>query len=251
MCKGFLLILALSFFYCTCSIADENILNSVDDEDFEIDEDFYKSFNQIKIHDPYERLNRSIYRFNKVVDKFIILPPTKIYSIVVPSPVKRRVSCFISNLKEPLNTVYGILQLKPKVAFDSFFRFFMNSTFGILGMFDIAKEAGLKKHDVNFGNVLRYYGAKEGPYLMLPLLGPSTVRGGVGIIVDTIADPVGVINFNNKEKFRTYYYAGRVIVAREQLIGNEKTLSEISLDEYATLRNFYYQTLSKLVEEGN
>ena len=118
--------------------------------------------------------------------------------------------------------------------------------FGILGIFDVAKEANLKKQDISFGSVLQYYGAKEGPYLMLPLLGPSTVRDGFGTAIDMIADPVNIARFKNKKRYKKYYYIGKIIVVREQMLDNEQTLSEISLDEYVALRNFYYQRLSKL-----
>jgi phospholipid-binding lipoprotein MlaA len=155
------------------------------------------------------------------------------------------VSSFINNLKEPLNMVYGIIQLKPKVAFDSFFRFFINTTFGILGLFDFATPAGLKKQNISFGQVMRHYGAKEGPYLVLPIFGPSTVRDGVGTLVDMTADPVNFVTFKDRIKFRNYYYGATILVKREKFIGADKTLSEISLDEYAALRNFYYQKLIK------
>lgn len=249
MYREFTCILIFSLLCCTQSIAAN--LDNVEEEDLEMYEDIYASSNQIKIYDPYEKFNRSIYRFNKVVDKFIILPPVKFYNVTVPPFMRRRVSSFFSNLKEPLNTLYGIVQLKPKVAFDSFFRFFMNTTFGILGIFDVAEEANLKKQDISFGDVLKYYGAKEGPYLMLPLLGPTTVRGGIGTIMDTVAHPINIIRLKNKQKVRIYYYIGELIVIREQMLENEKTLSEISLDEYATLRNFYYQKLSILSKEKN
>ena len=243
MYKEFILILVLSFFYCIYPMADT--LEEFDDEDLKMHEGIYATTNQIKVYDPYEKVNRSIYKFNKIIDKFIILPPVKIYSTVVPHPVKKGVYSFVSNLKEPLNTLYGILQLKPKAAFDSFFRFFMNTTFGILGIFDIAREANLKKQDISFSNVLQYYGAKEGPYLMLPLLGPSTVRDGFGTAIDIISDPVNVAQFKNKKRYKKHYYIGKVIVMREQMLDNEKTLSEISLDEYVALRSFYYQRLNK------
>jgi phospholipid-binding lipoprotein MlaA len=242
-CKKFIFILTLSVLYSSAAIAEENKVDNY--ENFDIDDDFYKNFDQIKIYDPYEKFNRSVFKFNKVVDRFILRPPAKIYHVIAPSPVKRRVSSFISNLSEPLNMVYGIMQLKPKVAFDSFFRFFINSTFGILGLFDFAESAGLKKQNISFGRVLQYYGAKEGPYLVLPILGPSTTRDGIGTIIDISADPVNFVKFKDRVKFRNYYYGTTIIVEREKLIGPDKTLSEISLDEYAALRNFYYQKLIK------
>ena len=241
--------LVLSFFYCVCVIG--STFNDPNNEDLKVDEELYKNFHQVRIHDPYEKVNRSIYKFNKVVNKFIIVPPIKIYSTIAPSLVKKGISSFIDNLKEPLNTLYGILQLKPKVAFDSFFRFFINSTFGMLGMFDVAELAGLKKENISFADVLRYYGAKEGPYIMLPLLGPSTVRCSFGLVIDVAANPLNMINYKDRQKLMAYYYGGDILVARERIIGNEKTLSEVSIDEYAALRNFYYQGLAKSSGKDN
>jgi phospholipid-binding lipoprotein MlaA len=217
----------------------------VDEEDYSLDNDYYDQSPTFQIYDPYENFNRKVYKFNKVVDKYIIRPPAEIYNVIAPNPAKKGVNSFISNLKEPLNVFYGIIQLKPNEAFNSFFRFFINSTFGILGIFDVAELAGLKKHDTSFGNVLKYYGAKQGPYIVLPILGPSNLRDGFGNIIDIGADPINFVRFKNDNKFLKIYYGTSIIVAREKFIGVDKILSEISLDEYAALRNFYYQKLNK------
>jgi phospholipid-binding lipoprotein MlaA len=229
-------IIAALFFYSK-SVANEH-------HDFDINDRIYKKYNQIEVYDPYERFNRSMLKLNKVVDKFIIKPPTQIYNTIVFAPIKRRISSFIGNLHDPLNSMYGMAQLKPKVAFDSFFRFFINSTFGILGLFDVASKMGLKKIELSFGDVLGHYGVKEGAYLILPILGPSTVRNGVGALVDLCAAPINMVHFKDDSKFKNYYYGLRIIVARDKMLGIDKTISDISLDEYIALRSFYYQKIA-------
>lgn len=246
-------ILAVAFFLCHAHVVLGNDEKEVgaDYEDFSIDDDFYQSFEQIKIYDPYEKFNRSVYRFNRVIDRFIIEPPAKFYHYAFPSPVKRRVSSFVSNLSEPLKVICGVVQLKPKVAFDSGFRFFMNSIFGVFGIFDVATLAGLKKQDVSFGSVLKYYSANEGPYLILPIIGPSTMRRAVGTGIDMVLDPVAMLKFKNHIKFRNYYYGTRIVIGRESVIGIGDMISKGSFDEYATLRSFYYQNLASKLKKTN
>ena len=107
----------------------------INDEDYSFDNDYYDQSYNFKIYDPYENFNRKVYKFNKIVDKYIIRPPAAMYSVIVPNPAKKGVNSFVSNLKEPLNVIYGVIQLKPNESVNSFFRFFINSTFGILGIF--------------------------------------------------------------------------------------------------------------------
>ncbi len=216
----------------------------INDEDYSFDNDYYDQSYNFKIYDPYENFNRKVYKFNKIVDKYIIRPPAAMYSVIVPNPAKKGVNSFVSNLKEPLNVIYGVIQLKPNESVNSFFRFFINSTFGILGIFDVAELMGLKKSNRSFGDVLKYYGAKQGPYIILPILGPSNFRDGFGKVIDIGGDPINFVKFKNDKKFLRIYYGTSLIVAREKFIGTDKTLSEISLDEYAALRNFYYQKLN-------
>ena len=210
-------------------------------ENESIDDDYYKQYYNFEIYDPYEKFNRKMYKFNKVVDKYIIKPPTEMYGTIMPRPAKKGVNSFINNLKEPLNLLYGIIELKPDKAFNSFFRFFINSTFGILGIFDVAELAGLKKDNASLGNVLKQYGVKQGPYVVLPILGPSNIRDGFGTMIDIGVNPINFAKFKNDKNFFKIYYGTSLIVEREKFIGLDKTLSEISIDEYAALRSFYYQ----------
>ena len=239
------LFIVFGLFLTTLMLLNVRGEDVVDEEDYSLDNDYYDQNPIFKIYDPYENFNRKVYKFNKVVDKYIIRPPAEIYGAIVPNPAKKGANSFVSNLKEPLNIFYGIIQLKPNEAFNSFFRFFINSTFGILGIFDVAELAGLKKHNASFGGVLKYYGAKQGPYIVLPILGPSNFRDGFGNIIDIGADPINFVKFKNDAKFLKIYYGTNIIVTREKFIGADKTLSEISLDEYAALRNFYYQKLNR------
>jgi phospholipid-binding lipoprotein MlaA len=236
--RFFISISILSIFNLVEAKKEDELVN---DNDFDIEDDYYERYYAFKVQDPYEKFNRKMYKFNKVVDKYIIKPPAATYGAVLPNPAKRGVNSFINNLKEPLNLFYGIIEFESDKAFNSFFRFFINTTFGILGIFDVAEQAGLKKDNSSFGGVLKHYGVKRGPYIILPILGPSNIRDGFGTIVDIGVNPLNFLKFKNDKKFLKVYYGTSLIVEREKFIGLDKTLSEVSIDEYAALRSFYYQ----------
>ena len=122
------LFIVFGLFLTTLMLLNVRGEDVVDEEDYSLDNDYYDQNPIFKIYDPYENFNRKVYKFNKVVDKYIIRPPAEIYGAIVPNPAKKGVNSFVSNLKEPLNIFYGIIQLKPNEAFNSFFRFFINLT---------------------------------------------------------------------------------------------------------------------------
>lgn len=147
--------------------------------------------NPILIYDPIERTNRGLYKLNARVDEAILLPVVDTYQEVTPSFLRRRVSSFFLNLGEVGNFTNAVLQLRPKKAGQTLVRFALNSTIGLLGLFDVASEAGISRQKEDFGQTLGYWGVPEGPYLMLPLLGPSNLRDGVGRVMDSF-----VLNFD-------------------------------------------------------
>lgn len=131
--------------------------------------------------DPWETMNRQTYAFNTTVDHYVFRPVAKGYKAVTPKPVRTCVSNMMDNLTEPRNAVNNVLQGKGNGAFVSFMRFIVNSTFGVFGCFDVASMGDLTPHYEDFGQTLGTWGVGNGPYLVLPLLGPSTVRDTVGL----------------------------------------------------------------------
>src|SRR3954451_11493938 len=140
--------------------------------------------------DPFETVNRGIYQFNEGVDKAILKPIAQGYRFVVPQFIRGSISNFFSNINDVVVMLNNVLQGKFTTAYSDFGRIAMNSTLGIVGLFDIASEAGIEKHDEDFGQTLGYWGVQDGPFLMLPFYGPSTVRDTVGRAVDYHLDPV-------------------------------------------------------------
>lgn len=143
-----------------------------------------KVFKFTDIDDSLEPFNRRMYAFNTEVDKYVYIPAVTAYNYVVPKPVRTGISNFFINLGEITTTFNSILQLKPGKALNSLGRFAINSTVGIGGFFDVARHAGMKNEPETFGETLGVYGVESGSYLVIPFIGPSTVRDGAGMIVD-------------------------------------------------------------------
>ncbi|MDR2878942.1 MAG: VacJ family lipoprotein [Fusobacteriales bacterium] len=152
------------------------------DEDYIIAD---KIFKFTDIDDSLEPFNRRMYAFNTEVDHYVYIPITSVYTAFVPKPVRTGINNFFINLGEITTTFNSILQLRPDKALNSIGRFAINSTIGIGGIFDVAKHAGLKNDPETFGETLGVYGVNPGSYLVVPLTGPTTVRDGVGMIVDS------------------------------------------------------------------
>ena len=194
--------------------------------------------------DPLEKFNRGVWGVNRAADKVVIRPVTMVYRAVAPKPVRSGVSNFFSNVSEPWSFVNNLLQGKPKRAVRNLGRFVVNTTLGIGGLFDVASKEGIQAAPEDFGQTLAKWGVNGGPYLVLPLLGPSTLRDGVGSGVAFAADPVNVgIRESNVSNTATLAYrAVQVIDTRSQIIdvGGDAFLNS-SLDAYATARSAYLQ----------
>lgn len=199
--------------------------------------------------DPLEPLNRSVYRFNEVVDKAVLKPAAKSYDAGVPKPVKTAVGNFFSNVDDVLVTFNDLLQLKIRQAASDAGRVLVNSTAGILGFVDVATSLGLAKHDEDFGQTLGYWGVGNGPYLVLPFFGPSTVRDTTGLAVDLKLDPL--INGIKDVPTRNAVLGLRVVNKRFSLLGAEKIIQEAALDPYEFLRETYLQRRRSQVYDGN
>ncbi|MDG1732491.1 MAG: VacJ family lipoprotein [Thalassotalea sp.] len=197
--------------------------------------------------DPIESINRSLWTFNwEYLDKYVFKPVATSYVEYVPSPIRSGVYNAALNLNEPFTVVNNLLQLKFQRAAKATGRFVLNSTVGLLGWFDIAKHAGLVREEEEFGEVLGYYGVGDGPYLMLPALGPSSVRDEVGDFVDGYYWPLAIIDFWPN-------VARRLVIALEVRgnLGDQEALLNESLDPYEFVKNAYFQNIEYRVYDGN
>lgn len=198
--------------------------------------------------DPLERFNRSVYRFNDAADRALMKPLAEGYQKVTPRPVRKGVGNFFSNLDDVTVLVNDILQFKPERAATTFSRLVWNSTVGLAGLIDVATPMDLPKHQEDFGQTLGYWGVDPGPYLVLPFLGPSTVRDGSGLVVDYYTDPVYYIE---DDTARWSAVALRTVDRRAGLLRAGQILDDAALDPYAFLRDSYLQRRQHLIHDGN
>jgi phospholipid-binding lipoprotein MlaA len=193
--------------------------------------------------DPLEPMNRQIFKFNDALDRTIAQPVARGYQKVTPQPVRQAISNFFSNLGDLGNAVNNILQLKITDATEDIVRFAMNSTFGIGGLIDFATPAGLPKHHEDFGLTLGRWGVPAGPYLVLPLFGPSSVRDSTSYVVDF---RFSVIHYL-KPAVRNPMYIAQFISARSDLLGASDLLQAAALDKYSFVRDAYTQQRASLL----
>jgi phospholipid-binding lipoprotein MlaA len=197
--------------------------------------------------DPWEGFNRASYKFNDALDRAIAKPVAKGYKKVTPRVVRTGVSNFISNLGTITTVVNDVLQGKMKQAGHDSGRFLLNSTIGLAGLFDPASAAGLERNDEDFGQTLGKWGVKSGPYLMLPILGPSTVRDTVARIPDQFTYPV---NYLEDDSTRYIIRGVDFLDLRAGLLDLEPQL-EKSYDKYAFIRNAWLQRREFQVKDGD
>ena len=188
--------------------------------------------------DPLEPLNRGIYQFNVDVDRALLKPVATAYVEVAPPPVRTGVNNFFGNLRDGWSAVNGVLQLRPREATENGMRFAINSTFGLVGLLDIASEMGLERTTLDFGMTLGHWGVPDGPYLMLPLLGPSTLRDTAALPVDAQGNAVGQVGH---VPTRNELRALSVVDQRAGLLRAGDMLQEAALDPYSFLRDSYLQ----------
>jgi phospholipid-binding lipoprotein MlaA len=198
--------------------------------------------------DPFESMNRSIYKFNDALDRAVIKPVAKGYRAVVPRPGRTMVTNFFSNLDDVLVTLNDLLQFKFRHAASDFGRVVINTTVGALGLADAATAVGLKKHDEDFGQTLGYWGFSSGPYLMLPILGPSSVRDGIGLYVDSFPS---MITQTRPIHVRNQAIILKGISNRSNLLEQEKLFNTAIIDRYSFIRDSYLQHRKSLVYDGN
>lgn len=199
--------------------------------------------------DPWEPWNRSMYEFNEVLDKAALKPVAKGYRKVVPPPVRGGVTNFFGNFRDVTTAVNNLLQLKVGNALSDVGRVVLNSTVGLFGVFDVATPLGLEKHNEDFGQTLGYWGVASGPYVVLPLLGPSTVRDSVGLVGDYFTDPEFYIF--DSDALGWAVFGTRIVNLRANLLEAEEVFEQAAVDRYAFLRDAYLQRRLSLIHDGN
>lgn len=198
--------------------------------------------------DPVEGFNRAMFGFNEGLDKVVIKPVAQGYEAVLPRPVQTGVVNFFSNIADVFIGVNNLLQGKPVEAVSDGGRFLINTTVGILGIFDPASHMGLEKHDEDFGQTFGRWGVGDGAYIVLPFFGPRTVRDTVGLGFDIYVDPVANIDH---VPTRNTLLVTRVVSDRAEVLKADKIIEEAALDKYSYIRDGYLQRRRSLIHDGN
>ncbi|MBE0367450.1 VacJ family lipoprotein [Pseudoalteromonas sp. MMG013] len=197
--------------------------------------------------DPLQSINRPIYDFNMdVLDTYILRPAAQGYLAVTPTPVRAGLVNFTTNIAAPIDAVNAGLQGKPGDMGVNVARFLINSTVGVLGIFDVASNFGLEHKDEDFGQTLGVWGVGDGAYVMLPAMGPSTVRNVVGDVVDKVVLPEIALTTPQT----LLIFALRAVEARASLMAQESLLKE-SLDPYVFMKDIYFQRQLYELHDGN
>jgi phospholipid-binding lipoprotein MlaA len=198
--------------------------------------------------DPLEPMNRSVTKFNDGLDDYVLKPVSTGYRDYTPDPVQKGVTNFFRNIGDVFSTVNNGLQLKGKETAESFMRVVVNTIFGIYGIFDFASDIGLHRHPEDFGQTLGYWGVPDGPYLVLPVFGPSTVRDTSVMPLDLSLDPV---RQHENVAERNVATGLRMVDKRAALLATGNLLSEAAIDKYSFTRDAYLQYRRNQVYDGN
>lgn len=222
--------------FVNCSIAAES------DDGWSFDESPLYEDEMDNVYDPLEPFNRLMFKINNVLDKAFLVPVSTAYKHIVPNFLQSGLSNFVGNFFSPVATINFILQGDAEYATKTTFRFIVNTFLGFFGTVDVASKIGLDKKETSLGDTFKKWGAKPGPYLVLPILGPGSFRSGMGKIMQIPIDPIAQISlFNYKKNTRKklYYsiYAANVIIKRSYLLNIMMDLEKTSEDMYITTRN--------------
>jgi phospholipid-binding lipoprotein MlaA len=198
--------------------------------------------------DPFEGFNRGIYSFNETVDVYVAQPVARAYVKVLHQEIRSRVGNFFSNVQDIFIGVNNFLQGKFVDGVNDWARFTFNTTFGLLGIHDVASEMGLEKHNEDFGQTFGRWGAGSGPYLILPFLGSSTVRDGTGLAIDWWVAPLTEVR---PIALRNTLYGVYFVNTRADLLEAGRILEEAALDKYVFQRDAYLQRRRSLIYDGS
>jgi phospholipid-binding lipoprotein MlaA len=200
--------------------------------------------------DPWESFNRGVFEFNQTADEWVLKPAATGYADIMPLALRKNISNFFNNLDDLNVFINDLLQLKLEQAGHTTGRLLLNTTVGFLGLFDPAAEYGLPKRNQDFGQTLGVWGIDQGPYLVLPLLGSSTLRDGVGLVADSQVKKLPFDQIEHDKTRDAAYYGGyglNILNLRAELLGAEKLLDTAALDQYVFMRNAYLQKRQSLI----
>lgn len=202
--------------------------------------------------DPLEPMNRTVFDFNQSLDRHAILPAATFYNDTVPAPARRGVHNFLTNLGGPVNFANEVLEGHFRKASQAAARFALNTTFGVAGIFDVAKGAGLPAHDRDFGETLGTYGVPQGPYLVVPVIGPTAVRDAGGTVVDGFFSPLYYwhVQYPGRQYVGVAQQAALGLDTRAANIATYNDVQRASVDFYATIRDLYRQRRDSQIADG-
>ena len=198
--------------------------------------------------DPYEGFNRGVYRFNDTVDDYVAAPVARTYRKAVHSELRGRVSNFFANIQDIMIGANNVLQGKFQEGVEDWARFVFNSTIGLAGIHDVASDMGLEKHNEDFGQTFGRWGAGSGPYLILPILGSSSLRDGIGTVADLYAAPLPHVR---PIALRNSLYGLYFLNTRAELLDASSILEQAALDRYIFQRDAYLQRRRSLIYDGS
>ncbi|WP_375548524.1 VacJ family lipoprotein [Oceanicaulis alexandrii] len=200
--------------------------------------------------DPFEPANRAVFAVNQTLDDAVVGPSARVYDTVTPDPVQTGVRNFMSNLNQPVVFANALLQGDVHAAGDTVGRFVMNTTIGVAGVFDVATREGVPQHRRDFGQTLAVWGVGDGPYLVLPLIGPSNFRDATGRFVDRYPHP---LNWSEEESGEAWAWGLRGlngVQTRADLDGAIDSLNRTAIDPYVQARSAWRQSRSAFIETG-
>jgi phospholipid-binding lipoprotein MlaA len=198
--------------------------------------------------DPWENWNRKVFAFNESLDVHVLKPVATAYQKVVPSPVRAGVSNFFGNIQDAWSAVNHFLQGKPESGLQMVARFEINTLFGLLGLLDVAQEAGLERQPEDFGQTLGVWGFGAGAYIVWPVLGPSSVRDSAALPLDRSASPALLLNDWGGE---LSLLSLQLVNTRAELLGATRVIDDIALDKYGFVRDGYLARRRSLVYDGD
>lgn len=200
-----------------------------------------------QINDPFEPINRVVFAVNIQADRYVLKPVAYVYKEAVPGPIRGMVGNFLHNLRSPVILLNAVLQGDADHAGTTLLRFWLNSTFGIAGIADFAGELGIDRRNEDFGQTLAVWGVGEGPYLMLPVIGPSNGRDAFGRVADYFSDPFTYLRY---EKFGYSRFGAKTIDLRARNYELLNDLEKTSVDFYAAVRSLYRQNRRDAIANG-
>ncbi len=203
-----------------------------------------------QIPDPWEGMNRGLFKFTMAVDQAVFAPPIHAYRRLTPEPVQTALKNMLYNLYEPRTFANDVLQARFEKAGETTVRFVANSTVGLAGMIDVAGKTGLPGHDADFGQTLGRWGVGTGPYIFVPFYGPSDLRDGVGKLADAFGDPVSWTLGDLRTTFGQVRAGANVVQARVDIDDTLEGLRRDTADPYATLRSGYSQNRAFKVQQA-